>query len=185
MSCANLIGAIALWGIAAVALPCVQDPPPSPEAQQQRLPGPLVAFVGSDSKIATGRSARIVSKDQWASLWLEHTGQEKPSGDYSWFYNKGHVPEVDFEQCMVLAVFEGARWNSAGVRIVEVFADAKRTLVRLDHTSFQTAGPTGGAKRVTPFGMFVLPRRAGPVVLEMDVQRELHEPPIWKELATL
>lgn len=179
MSHSTLLGVITICSLAIFPLASVQDPQATPQ------PGPLVTFVGADSKIATSRCERITNSDQWAALWLEHTGQPKQGRTFDWFYNREQVPEVDFEQCQVLAVFQGSCWNSAGVRVVEIQADAKGTLVRFDDKPYQTEGPDGGGERATPFGMFVLPRRPGPIVLEENVQILSGQPPQWQQRATL
>jgi hypothetical protein len=179
MKLGPLVSALTVAAIATVTLAWIQDPTP------QRLPGPLVAFVGEDSKIAVRRFVRVTDKAQWAALWLEHTGQPQPPADrdFDWFYNPRHVPEVDFAQCMVVAVFQGKCWNSAGVRIVESLAEGDRVLVRFDDKAYQSAGPDGQSG--TPFGLFVLPRSTAAIVLEENVQSMIGKPPKWQQRATL
>jgi hypothetical protein len=63
--------------------------------------------------------------------------------------------------------------------------EAAQRVVRFDHKSYQTAGPGGGGERVTPFGFFVMPRTAAPIVLEENVQSLIGKPPEWKERARL
>jgi hypothetical protein len=179
MNTGKLVGAVAMATVAFVTLAFVQDPQPKRQA------GPLVTFAGDGSKIAARRFVKVTSKDQWAALWLEHTGQAAAVGEYQWFYNPGKVPEVDFEQCMVLGVFQGGRWNSAGIEVEEILADGKRTVVRFDDRSFQTEGPDGGGVQGRPFGLFVLPRDTKPIVLEENVQSLIGAPPEWQHRATL
>lgn len=179
MNFGRLVGAIAVAAIWSITSAWIQEP------AAKRQPGPLVTFVGADSRIATQRFVRVTDKEQWAALWLEHTGQPQPKDGFNWFYNQEHVPEIDFAQCMVVAVFRGTRVNSAGVRVIEILAEAERTLLRFDGKPYQTAGPDGGGERTTPFGLFVLPNRPGPIVLEENVQSMIGKPPRWQERATL
>lgn len=179
MRIGTFVAAMATCCLAVVSLAFVQDP------QAKALPGPLVTFVGADSKVTERRFVRVTDKEPWAVLWGEHTGQALPAGDYNWYYNQQHVPEVDFAQCMVVAMFQGACWNSAGVQVVEMLAADDHTLVRFEDKAYQTAGPDGGGKRATPYGLFVLPRSTKPIVLEENVQSLIGKPPVWQQRATL
>lgn len=175
----TLVATMAACCLAVVSLAFVQDPQP------KLLPGPLVTFVGADSKVAERRYVRVTDKEQWAVLWGEHTGQPMPKGDYDWHYNQQHVPEVDFAQCMVVGIFQGDCWNSAGVRLEQILAEDERMLVRFEDKAYQTEGPDGGGKRATPYGLFVLPNSKQPIVLEENVQSLIGEPPKWQLRATL
>lgn len=146
---------------------------------------PYVTFRSGESKIKTRSYRKVTAFEDWADLWIEHTGAQRHDGKYNWFYNEAGVPFVDFERCMVIAVFQGEGWNSAGVRVVTVAEEEERILLRFDDQSFQTSGPDGGGVRVTPFGIFVLPKSEKPVVLEENVQGLIGKPPIWKERARL
>lgn len=146
---------------------------------------PFLSLSGQHSHVTDKRCLRITNQDEWAALWFEHVG-EKPRPKLDLFYNKAGLPVVDFERCMVVAVFAGALFNCAGVSAVE----APEPPVKLDEAtaagpasedevalylswhSFQTAGPApdGGAQAGEPFGFFVLPRTDAPLVLR-DVRR--------------
>jgi hypothetical protein len=140
---------------------------------------PLVAFSGAKSRIEKAECRRVTGRKEWTDLWLRHVGADPARQDD--FYNEAGVPEIDFDACMVVAVFQGGSWNSAGVEVVSIDEDDARLLVRFD----QTEGPGGGGVRVNAFGVFVLPRSAKPVVLEENVQNLIGEPPVWKERARL
>lgn len=146
---------------------------------------PYVTFAGAQSAIATRAYRKVTSAEDWAALWQEHRGIQAREGGYNWHYNEAGVPIVDFDRCMVVAVFQGKAWNSAGVIAVSVTEEKERILIRFDDKSYQTAGPDGGGERVTAYGLFVLPKTDKPVVLEEDVQGLIGEPPKWKERARL
>ena len=168
-----------LVGAAALA-----DWPPNPNLLRSGLE-PYVEFRGGQSKIKTRSYRRVIAPNDWADLWIEHTGAQRHKGDYNWYYNEAGVPLIDFQRCMVVAVFQGEKWNSAGVTTVTVTEEKDRILLRFDDKSFQTAGPDGGGVRATPFGIFVLPRSAKPIALEENVQGLIGKPPVWKERARL
>lgn len=144
---------------------------------------PLVGVWGAKSAIKERSYARVTNAEDWTALWLRHVGAD--AAKHSPYYNAEGVPDVDFTRCMVVAICQGERWNSAGVRVVSVSEDDERVLVRFDDRSYQTAGegPDGGRVAATAFGLFVLPRSAKAVVLEEDVQNLIGQPPRWKERA--
>jgi|GEM_PF-1249444 len=139
---------------------------------------PFVTLTGADSHVTEARCLRITSADEWATTWLEHVGAP-PKPKYDAYYNKAGLPVVDFEHCMVIAVFAGATQNTAGASAVsgpleDPAADVKTPtaegddVLRLSWHSYQTMGPDerGGAEDVTPFGFFVVPRSAAPLVVQ-------------------
>ena len=144
---------------------------------------PLVGIWGAQSAIHARSYLLIASAKSWTELYLRHLG--KDAAKHSDYYNAEGVPEIDFEQCMVVAVLQGDGMNSSGVRVESVTEEAERVLVRFDDRSYQTEGPGGGGQRVAAYGFFVLPRSKKPLVLEEDVQSMLGKPPEWKERARL
>jgi len=181
-----------LWkklGIPAVAIAAAcsfafvdapQDPKP--------LPKPTVTFRGEFSKIDELRYVKVTDAETWARLWCEHTGADQPRRGYVWHYNEDHVPIVDFEQCMVVAVFGGKTGNRAGYYVREVL-DGEQLTLRFDDLSYQTTiiDPDNAEKREPskPFGMFVLPKTDRKVALVENVQGMINQPPKWQLKATL
>jgi hypothetical protein len=129
----------------------------------------------------------VTAEDEWVKLWSRHAGKPiraayggRPAaleGDAQF------IPALDFDRYMVIAIATGASWNSDGIQFVSAEENADRILFRFDHWSYQTAGPDGGGVRVAPFGFFVLPRSAKPIVVEENVQGLIGHPPKWKERA--
>ena len=132
---------------------------------------PYVAWSGAGSRIAEKSVLRILTVEEWNEVWKKHAGEGS------------ETPVVDFETCMVVAVFQGRGLNSDGVEAVSVEEEAGRILFRFDDRSYQTAGPGGGAVSVTAFGLFALRRSPKPLVVEEDVQSLIGKPPLWKERA--
>ncbi|KKL20048.1 hypothetical protein LCGC14_2459370 [marine sediment metagenome] len=129
-----------------------------------------------------GEYVLIADAEQWRSLWRRHSGfkggprRERGGATRS----AAALPEVDFESCAVLAIFQGSGWNSDGVELVSATVADGRALLRFDDRSYQTSGPDGGGVRVTAFGIFVLPRSMSEIVLEENVQGLIGRPPKWK-----
>jgi hypothetical protein len=150
-------------------------------AGEERTVRPYVGLWGAHSAVKQKSFHRITTPEAWTALWLSHRGKEAKG--HSAYYNEAGVPDVDFERCMVVAIFQGEAWNSAGVRVVSITDDGARLTLRYDDRSYQTAGPNGGGERVTAFGLFVLPRSAMELVVEEDVQGLKGRPDRYRERA--
>jgi hypothetical protein len=135
----------------------------------------LMVLTGNDSKIVKPAYQRVRSAAEWKRTWLSHLGFKSDT-----IYRP--AMEVDFNRCMVIAVFGGKYVNSCGYRIESVIENKISILIRFDDISYGTAG---GADRVTPYAFVVLPKTDKPVVLEKNMQRYKGEPPEWKEVARL
>lgn len=142
---------------------------------------PCVGIWGAKSAVKERTIQRVTNAEDWTALWLRHAGADPAT--HSAYYNAAGVPDVDFTRCMVVAILQGERVNSAGVRIESIEEDDERVLVRFDDRSYQTAGPDGGAQRCTAYGFFVVPRSTKPLVVEEDVQSMIGKAPSWKERA--
>jgi hypothetical protein len=141
---------------------------------------PCVMITGANSRVTKSRYQRITSADEWARVWQEHKGK-KPAAEYDLHYDPLTLPLIDFDNYMVIAIFQGNGWNSAGLKAVSIVEEGNRIVFRFDHKSYQTMG---GADKVTVYGFFVVPHSKKPVVLEENTQHYLGEPPVWKERIT-
>ena len=168
------------------------------EAEDDSMPVPVyVTFSGANSHVAEKRQYRITSEKEWRDLWRRHFGhkpnEEQPLAP---LWTVPYVPDVDFDQCMVVAVFLGGSKNSAGVKTASVTEDRECLRLRFRDLAYQTSilpGPVPIDPRwaarikeiqdgaVTPYGMFVLPRSSKPLVLEEGVPVNKGGPPVWKE----
>jgi len=158
----------------------VQDPKPQPK----QLAKPAVTFRGEHSAIAKKRYVKITDDQAWAKLWGEHIG--KPvRREYGYFYNPLNVPVIDFKNNMVVAIFQGATWNTAGVTVKQLL-DGDELTLRFDDHGYQTTviemgdGDTPKQEKSKPFGMFVLPKTDKAIVLEENVQSRIGKPPKWQ-----
>ncbi|MHC5035712.1 MAG: hypothetical protein ACYTHM_00215 [Planctomycetota bacterium] len=151
------------------------------EAPSGKAIKPYVVFSGSQSKIEKPEIIRIASRKAWTEVWCRHVGlpRQDPYHDY---YNRAGVPAVDFDRCMVVAIFQGRASNSAGVDALSITEEEGILRFRYDDRSFQTVG---GAESVSAFGIFILPRSGKPVVVEENVQGLKGKPPVWRERARL
>ncbi len=141
---------------------------------------PYVTLSGAKSEITERAYHRITDRAAWVKLWLRHVGVAPEK--HSEYYNRAGVPDVDFECCFVIAVFQGKSTNSAGVIAVESVDADGIVRFRFDDRSYQTMN---GADACAPFGFFVVPRMlvARTLILEENVQGTIGKPPVWKERA--
>jgi hypothetical protein len=140
---------------------------------------PYVTLTGTDSHIKERSYHRVVSEDEWIKIWQRHKGA-KESKDYDFFYNPLGLPYIDFEKCMVIAVFQGSSVNSAGLKTVAILEEKDRIVLRFEEKWYQTmerAGTGHGGNHVTVYGFFMLPRSSKTVVLEENAQNYIGQPP--------
>jgi len=169
----------------AVLLGCVLPSATSPAAgralptdDKEKLVQPLFSMGGRESKNAKAGYHRIESPEAWKALWLRHnTGTEKPKT----------VPvtapraEVDFSRCMVVAVFDGERDNCDGFKVHSVLETDEHVTVRIQGLYFATA--LDEVQKTQAWGIFVLPRSAKPVRIELDTRSDKIDPPKWTKVA--
>lgn len=133
------------------------------------------------------RSAFVVSAaENWRAFWTKFAGAgqslpETRAGRPSVALDPA-APEIDFSKALAVVVLGGDRSNSSGFTRYGVWEDAERMLLRVRDNSYQTGGRFGGAVRVRPYGLFVVPRTGKKIVVEMNVQRYIAGPPRWKAI---
>jgi hypothetical protein len=163
---------------------CLLASPPNCSAEENGATKPLVSFSGAHSQIGERSYQLITSAKDWTNLWLRHTGTAA-AGKYDDFYNPAGVPEVNFDKCMVIAIFSGKSKNIAGIEAASYTEDTDQIKLRIRAKGYQTGGRPGAdnGDAVTPYGLFVVNRTPGTIVIEQDVQDLKGQPPIWKEAA--
>lgn len=139
---------------------------------------PLLVLTGANSRVEKAGYYRVASEEAWKKLWLDHLGKT----EREIFQEQLPALTIDFERCMVIAIFQGAKTNSRGITVASVVEGNDAITLRFDDISYQTLG--AGAQ-VTPYAFVVTPKSSKPVVLEEDVQSFKHRPPEWKERARL
>ncbi|MCA9285991.1 MAG: hypothetical protein KDA22_12280 [Phycisphaerales bacterium] len=165
---------------AAIVLGALAFAAPAPQQRAEMAVPVLVKWTGARSAIEQPRVERIADPERWVAVWKEHRGDGIEKNARNWPV----WPEVDFERCMVLCIFGGRSTNTDGWNIESVADRGADLLVRYDAMTFQTASfggePDHGAS-TSPYGIFVLPRSAKPIVMEENVQGLIGRPPVWKE----
>ena len=131
---------------------------------------PCVTLSGTDSQVAERGYQRVLTPEEWAKLWQKHKGKESV-GNYDFFYDPLGLPLIDFNQFMVIAIFQGSSWNSAGLNAVSVSDEVDRITFRFEDKPYGTAGANGGAQKVKVYGFFIVPKTNKPVIIEEKVCR--------------
>ena len=165
------------------------------EGKTSTIISPCVALAGADSRVAEPGYHRIVSLEDWTRIWRQHKGLKQDKA-YDLYMDPAGLPLVDFDRFMVIAIFRGSGWNSAGVKAISMVEEQERMVLRFEDKAYQTFAVEGpgaegpayqaahGGNRVTAYGFFVIPRATKAVVLEENVQNVLGKPPVWKERFT-
>ncbi|MEX2219739.1 MAG: hypothetical protein WD749_13380 [Phycisphaerales bacterium] len=155
-------------------------------AQQQAAPQqgaraapPLVQWTGAHSKKTEAGFVLVRDDAAWRTLWAEHEGART---DEPYVFTRHAAPKIDFDRCLVVAYFAGKRTNQDGAVAEAVEQVGGATRLRFHPSTFQTAGPGGGAQSVTPYAMWVIPATNAPVVIE-EARRSLKDEPVrWEEV---
>jgi hypothetical protein len=161
-----------VWCVVACSATAADGPP-------EKAPKPYIVLSGAKSHVKERSCLRVTSTEQWVELWQRHAGR-KPEKEYNDFHNPAGVPNVNFEDCMVIAIFQGEGVNSAGLEPFSVEEDGDRIVFRFLAKSYQTMDKSD---EVTVYGFFVLPRSNKAVLVEENRQTSLVGPRIWKERA--
>jgi hypothetical protein len=171
------IGVLGVLGLAAWTHSALSQP-----ADRGLLQGrtfmPYVQIAGHDSARKEPGYELITSEGVWRALWGEHRG----TAGKEWSVLTRHeVPAIDFTQCVVVACFGGESTNSDAKVVEQVIETDDALHIRYITASFQTAGPDGGAIKTSPYGFWVLPRIAKPIIIETAKPRLKSEPVTWHE----
>ncbi|MFH0944309.1 MAG: hypothetical protein V2A76_03850 [Planctomycetota bacterium] len=175
-----MIGLIALATLGA-ALPVPAERAPDEDNAAIK---PVVTWSGPNSRITERTYLRMVKQNDLLRTWYDHLGTQPKSGGRHDPSVDPVIPEVDFDRYMVLGIFQGKECNSTGVFVDSIEETDDELIVKFDEHTYQTEAPMGQADqgdRVTPFGIFVVPRTNKPVVFVENVQGLLHAPPEWEE----
>ena len=182
MKRANWMAATAALAVCAAAIGAAQQRAGGPRVENQAENAgakPAVWWLGSDSKVETGRIELIADAARWEAVWKEHRGdrvEKNANGFETW-------PQVDFATQCVLAVFDGKGKNSNGFFPAGIEDLGSHVRLRYDEGAFQTAsfnGPDSGIA-TTSYGFMVFPRPVKTLVLEENVQNLIGGPAEWKE----
>lgn len=163
--------------------------PAAREAPERKIV-PLVVISGSDGQIREREYHCIRDKTAWAMLWRRNRGISKrdyqhPAYD-RWVVG---VPQVDFGECMVIAVFKGVG-SRAGVRgewtteaedafrfpfLANWQRDPMLPQPPPEHPTGKSMPPPPDLRvdppeDPAPYDFFVFPRTDRPVVIEEIVQ---------------
>ena len=91
--------------------------PASAEDSAQRGTLPYVTLTGKDSHVTEPSYHRISSESEWNKIWRRHRG-EKESLHYDLVFD-ADLPEINFDKCLVIAVFHGTGASSAGLKALD------------------------------------------------------------------
>ena len=120
---------------------------------------PLVVISGANSNVTSPSLAVIQTDEQWQRVWAKHLGTTVDDAYRA-------AMEVDFDRCMVVAVFRGSTRNVRGVAIDSVSMVGESIRIRLTDVGYQTGGKDNDKPLDRPYAIIVLPKSAKGVVVE-------------------
>jgi hypothetical protein len=145
----------------------------------QRSTLPYVTLTGKDSHITRPSYHHVTSESEWNKVWRRHRG-EKESLHYDLVFDPD-LPEVNFDKCVVIAVFRGVGQRNAGLKTIGLTEEKDKIVLKLLDMWYQTAGRSyhrtpgnsssgqedvGKDPDVTVYGFFVIPKSNKPIMLE-------------------
>lgn len=142
---------------------------------------PCVEIFGPASQQERGFH-RIRDLAAWETVWAGHVGAEAAT-----IAGLSTAPGVDFDRYEVIAFFRGPARNIRGERVVSIEEAEDGRRLRFDSSTYQTASMSGedGGVQVAPFGLWIIDRADGLVVVEENVQNLIGGEPVWRERARL
>ncbi|MCC6286105.1 MAG: hypothetical protein IT439_12535 [Phycisphaerales bacterium] len=176
-----LVAGVGLSAFARQPQPPLPPGIPVPQVAPEQAPGEglkaLVSMHGPRSAFPEARYVRVMDAETFATMWAMHVGDDPDDN----FRASRAYPEIDFTRCMVIAYFRGPSVNNDGEIIDSVTPTGGGIRIRFDSLTYQTM-PRGEADRrlsCRPFGIWVLPRDEGEVIIEENTQGLLSQPPVW------
>ncbi len=138
---------------------------------------PCVALYGVDSQIGEKGYQRITKENEWVKLWRNHKGDQS-GGEYDFEHDPLGLPIVDFNQFMVLALFEGRDDSPDGFQADSISESPEEMTIRFlgmgNSTGFakefegnpecsveESAAPVRHA-----YGFFFVPKSSKAIVLQ-------------------
>jgi hypothetical protein len=154
------------------------------EVPTQTTPAtPLMTLYGKHSGIKEPKLVRITSEKEWNDLWSAH--QTAPSDRRICDLND---LRFDFNQVMVIAVFQGDGAFCRGYEFHSITEDQRRIVLRVHPLYFQlmpaVAARGGKLLGSQAWGVFVLPQSNKAIVLERDDRAMITSPPKWVRWTT-
>jgi len=142
---------------------------------------PTVQWTGPHSAIDDREFHRITDQATFDDLWQRHRADRLERNLRDWPV----IPRVDFEQSIVVAFFRGPSRVDDGEIVKDVLKQGDTLVIRFDALTFQTMSfgdEPEPAYDCTPYGIWVLDRHDGPIVIEEGQRRLIQAPPEWVEV---
>ena len=167
--------------IAALGLGALVGAGSQPQADADPTPGPVVQWAGPHSAIERREFHLVTDRKAFAELWARHRGDRLETNLRDWPV----VPSVDFDHAMVVAFFRGPSRVDDGEYVREVIRRGDELVIRFDALTFQTDIGLGGKApdyACAPYGIWVVDRHHGAVVIQEDQRHLIQAPPEWVEV---
>ncbi|HEY4235407.1 MAG TPA: hypothetical protein VGM76_18395 [Lacipirellulaceae bacterium] len=138
----------------------------------------LVAISGADSHVRKPTYERISTPEDWYRVWARHLGTTKDDAYCS-------ILEVDFDRCLVVAIFRGEETNIRGIRIDSLLESTDSIVIRFVRLGYQTAGSDNNKPPDRPYAFVIVPKTDKSIVLEQRIQAMGDQQQQWEECAQL
>lgn len=167
---------------------------------EEKILKPYVVFSGISSTNQPRSMKLITQKNEWAKLWLWIQGIKMEQEEYDYYYNFANVPEIDFDSCMVVAIFEKKgkiiipSSPFCGFNVKEMIEDKKNFTIRLHQKICDIIQQTDSIQTInipstTIYTLIVSPRTSKKINLQIstkDPKKKLDDSTfIWKDYSLI
>src|SRR5437016_5092851 len=83
---------------------------------------PVISWMGHDSKQAKAWFVRCERDEDWYAVCARHQGRESTGPPW--------CPQIDFDTCLVVALFGGEGSSPLGIYVCEIIEDKERMRLR-------------------------------------------------------
>jgi hypothetical protein len=144
---------------------------------------PVVQWTGPDSSIDEPGFVRVTDQAAWGELWARHRGDRLEHN----LRRLPVVPTIDFDRYMIVATFAARGAENDGEIVQEMMERDDALVIRFASLTFQTltiGDPDAATQRVkgSAYGIWLIPRRDGPIVIEQDQRQLLNQPAKWVQV---
>lgn len=117
------------------------------------------SFITEGKLIIKGESYLIRSQKELTNLWLKHVSL--PKDEYDKKIKLMGVPQVDFENCMVVAIFYGSSLSLEGIEAVSIIEKEEIISFNLEE---RTLGISLSGN-LSPYSFFIIQKHSKTIVL--------------------
>jgi hypothetical protein len=141
-------------------------------------PKVLVAISGTDSHVVTPSCKLITNSADWARVWSDHLGTTVDD-----YYRP--LMEVDFDHCMLVALFRGEERHIRRIEIEAQVETADAIVIRFGELGYQTMDSDKEGPLQRAYAFVIIPKTEKAIIVEGRLVPLGPVPRVWESWARL